>query len=56
MPEPQFEAPVFIKEILETGVDIVDAPFFYNNGGQPDYRRELPAGITPLTAAVNSMS
>lgn len=54
MPEPQFEAPVFIKEILETGVDIVDAPFFYNNGGQPDYRRELPAGITPLTAAVTN--
>ena len=51
MPEPAFDAPVFIQELQETAVDIVDAPYFYNNGGQPTYVRELPAGLTPLQAA-----
>ena len=54
MPEPQFDAPVFIQEIQERAVDIVDAPFFYNNAGQPTYVRELPAGLIPLVAAVTN--
>ena len=54
MPEPQFDAPVFIQEIQERAVDIVDAPFFYNNAGQPTYVRELPAGLIPLVAAATN--
>ena len=54
MPEPQFDAPVFIQETQERAVDIVDAPFFYNNAGQPTYVRELPAGLIPLVAAATN--
>ncbi|GGP23801.1 hypothetical protein [Silvimonas iriomotensis] len=53
MSEPVFNTPVFIQEMNETSVDIVDAPFFYNNAGQPAYMRrdQLPSSATILTAA-----
>ncbi len=53
MSEPVFNTPVFIKEVKEVAVDIVDAPFFYNNGGQPAYMRQdqLPQAATVLNVA-----
>ncbi|MDR3429583.1 hypothetical protein [Silvimonas sp.] len=54
MAEGHFDAPVFIKELYETTVNITDTPFFYNDGGQPVYLNALPAGVTPLEPATTN--
>jgi len=45
------DAPLFIKEIFETAVDIARTPYFFNDGGAPVYLAEPPAGVKPLTPA-----
>lgn len=54
MPDANFDAPLFIKTIHATAVDIVKTPFFYNDGGIPTYVSQLPAGIAPLTPAITN--
>lgn len=51
MPGTHLDAPLFIKEIRETTVDITKTPFFYNDGGAPTFVSTPPASITPLTPA-----
>ena len=48
MPDTQFDAPLFIKEILETAVDTARTPFFLNDGGSPTNITHPPAGVTPI--------
>lgn len=54
MPDNYFEPPVF--EIAQTNiaVDLSQTPFFYNDGGNPTYLANLPAGVTPLTPAASN--
>ena len=54
MPDTQFDAPLFIKEILETAVDIARTPFFFNDGGSPTYLTQPPAGVTPIEPAATN--
>ncbi len=51
MPEPTFNAPLFIQEMAEATVDITATPFFYNDSGSPSYLSQPPAGVIPLTPA-----
>lgn len=51
MPETQLAAPLFIKEIFETAVDIAQTPFFFNDGGAPTYLSQPPAGAAPIEPA-----
>jgi hypothetical protein len=46
-----FDPPVFIKEIHCDAVDMTATPYFYNDGGTPNYVALVPAGITLLTPA-----
>lgn len=48
MPDNQFDAPLFIKEIFETAVDTANTPIFFNDGGSPVYLSQPPAGVTPI--------
>ena len=54
MPDTQFDAPLFIKEILETAVDTARTPFFFNDGGSPTYLTQPPAGVTPIEPAATN--
>ncbi len=54
MPDNQFDAPLFIKEIFETVVDTATTPIFYNDGGSPVYLSQPPAGVTPIEAAATN--
>ena len=54
MSDMTFDTPVFIKQLHETTINTVDTPFFYNDGGNPTYVSEPPAGITPLTPATTN--
>lgn len=51
MPDPNFDAPLFIKEIHQTNVDTVATPYFYNDAGSPTYLAQPPAGVVPLMPA-----
>lgn len=51
MPGTHLEAPLFIKEISESAVDIARTPFFFNDGGSPTFLDAPPAGATALTPA-----
>ena len=51
MPGTHLEAPLFIKEISESAVDIARTPFFFNDGGAPTFLDAPPAGATALTPA-----
>lgn len=44
MPGTHLEAPLFIKEISESAVDIARTPFFFNDGGAPTFL-DAPPGV-----------
>lgn len=54
MPDNQFDAPLFIKEIFETAVDTANTPIFFNDGGSPVYLSQPPAGVTPIEPAATN--
>ncbi|WP_119966244.1 hypothetical protein [Simplicispira lacusdiani] len=54
MPDNQFDAPLFIKEIFETAVDTASTPFFFNDGGSPVYLGQPPAGVAPIEPAATN--
>ena len=56
MPGTHLEAPLFIKEISESAVDIARTPFFFNDGGAPTFLDAPPAGATALTPAATRAS
>lgn len=51
MAQEYFDPPMFIKEGAVGEVNLSMTPFFYNNGGYPDYVETLPLGVMPLEPA-----
>jgi hypothetical protein len=51
MAEMNFETPVFIKEKDEQPIDLVKTPYFYNDGGRPQYVKQLPRGAKLIKTA-----
>ncbi|MDR3481127.1 MAG: hypothetical protein P4L91_10475 [Burkholderiaceae bacterium] len=51
MVKKYFDAPVLEIAGPEIAVDIFDTPFFYNDGGNPSYVKELPSAATLLAPA-----
>ena len=52
MAEMKFEIPVFIKEKHDEPIDLVETPYFYNDGGCPSYVKNLPHGAKLIQTAL----
>jgi len=49
--DPIFDPPVLEMNLGGYFMSLNDTPYFYNDGGKPQYLKSLPNGVSPLTPA-----
>ena len=52
-PATYFTAPLLDQTVQEIDVDISAKPYFYNNGGTPEYLADVSTGIELIQSSIN---